>query len=258
MIIEYHRPETMEQAKKLLSRSKPLTIPLGGGTLVSHPSQDPVAVVDLQALGLDKIINDESIIKIGSMVRLQSLVESSILPEGLSHSARRETNINIRRAATIGGLMMTAGGNSPLLGCFLSLDARLYWEPGDKFIYLSEWIGKNREQKPGKLITSIEFTLPERILYEDIARSAEDRPIVYVVASIWKTQETRVVVGGAGKYPVVASDSSNNLFTKFFDRHAISSILDRSGYDAYQQAAIQTLIDRITPHKSMFGRKGDE
>jgi CO/xanthine dehydrogenase FAD-binding subunit len=81
MIIEYHRPETMEQAKKLLSRSKPLTIPLGGGTLVSHPSQDPVAVVDLQALGLDKINNDESIIKIGAMVRLQSLVESSILPE---------------------------------------------------------------------------------------------------------------------------------------------------------------------------------
>lgn len=258
MIIEYHRPETLEQAKKLLNRTTPMTIPLGGGTMVSRPSQDPVAVVDLQALGLDKIVKDESIIKIGSMVRLQTLVEASELPEGLSQCSLRETNINIRRAATIGGLLMTSGGNSPLLGCFLSLDAKIYWEHGNKFTYLADWIEKKREKKPGKFITGIEFTLPDTILYEDIARSPEDRPIVYVLASTWNTGETRVVVGGTGKFPIIASDGSNNLITKIFDRHAITSLLDKSGYDAYQQAAIQTLIERITPLKGMFGRKAEQ
>ncbi len=258
MIIEYHRPETLEQAKKLLNRSTPLTIPLGGGTMVSRSSQDPVAVVDLQSLGLDKIFNDESIIKIGSMVRLQSLVDTAGLPAGLSHCVRRENNINIRRAATVGGLLMTSGGNSPLLGCLLALDARLFWEPGNKSTFLAEWIGKNREKNPGKLITGIEFTLPERISYEDIARSPEDHPDLYVVASTWSTGETRIVVGGTGNYPIVASDGSSNLISKIFDRRAYASLFEKSGYSAYQQAAIQTLIERIAPQKGMPGRKEDQ
>ncbi len=258
MIIEYHRPETLEQAKKLLNRSTPRTIPLGGGTMVSRPSQDPIAVVDLQALGLDKIVNEESILKIGSMVRLQSLIETADLPEGLSQCSRRETNINLRRAATVGGLLMTSDGYSPLLGCFLALDAKIYWEPGNKFTYLAEWIGKNREKNPGKLITGIEFTLPEKIIYEDIARSPEDRPIVYVVAAIWSMGEPRVVVGGTGDYPIVASDGSTNLIDKLFDRRSFASVLKKTGYNDYQQAAIQTLIERIAPKKGMFGRKGDQ
>lgn len=258
MIVEYHRPETLEQAQKLLNRSTPRTIPLGGGTMISRPSHDPIAVVDLQSLGLDKIVNDESILKIGSMVRLQSLVDTADLPEGLSQCSRRETNINLRRAVTVGGLLMTSDGRSPLLGCFLALDAKLYWEPGNKFIYLTDWIGKKREKNPGKLVTGIEFTLPEKIIYEDIARSPEDRPIVYVVAASWSTGETRVVVGGTGEYPIVASDGSNNLIDKLFDRHSSTSVLKKSGYDDYQQAVIQTLIEHIAPQKGMFGRKGDQ
>src|SRR3990172_1935351 len=61
MITEYHRPTTLDEALTFLSQ--PDTLPLGGGTLLSHtstslsasPAPDPVSVVDLQALGLNRI-----------------------------------------------------------------------------------------------------------------------------------------------------------------------------------------------------------
>jgi CO/xanthine dehydrogenase FAD-binding subunit len=258
MIVEYHRPDTLEQARKLLERKTPVTLPLGGGTSISHPAGEPVAVVDLQALGLDKIVAEESSVKIGAMVRLQALVESETLSEGLSKAARRETSINIRRAASIGGMLVTSGGRSPLLGCLLALDVRLFWEPGNKSIYLAEWLSKERQKNPGKLISGLEFTPPEEVVYEDIARSPEDNPIAYVAAARWPAGETRVVIGGAGQFPILGSDGSKNLISKIFDRHNYTKIMEEAGYDAYQQAAIQTLIERIAPQKSFFGRKGDQ
>jgi CO/xanthine dehydrogenase FAD-binding subunit len=258
MIIEYHRPESMEQAKKLLERKTPVTIPLGGGTTVSQTTEEPVAVVDLQSLGLDGISFDKSSVKIGSMVRLQTLVENTSLPAGLSKAARRETNINIRRAATTGGMLVTSGGRSPLLGCLLALDVKIFWEPGYKSIFLTEWLSNARQKNPGKLISGIEFNTPVDVDYEDIARSPEDRPIVFVAVAKWNTGETRTVIGGAGNSPIVVSDGSNNLISQIFDRHTNASMLEQAGYNAYQQAAIHTLVERITPHKSIFGRKGEQ
>ncbi len=40
MIIEYHRPETLEQALALLSRKNPPTLPLGGGSYLSRHTSD--------------------------------------------------------------------------------------------------------------------------------------------------------------------------------------------------------------------------
>jgi hypothetical protein len=55
MIIEYHRPETIEAALALLARKEPRTVPLGGGSVLNQPSDIPVAVVDVQSLGLNQI-----------------------------------------------------------------------------------------------------------------------------------------------------------------------------------------------------------
>ena len=54
MITIYHRPKSIEEALQLLGRTAPRTVPLGGGTLLSHPHSEAVEVVDLQALGLGR------------------------------------------------------------------------------------------------------------------------------------------------------------------------------------------------------------
>jgi CO/xanthine dehydrogenase FAD-binding subunit len=50
MIVEYHRPPTLDLALQLLSRQSPVTVPMGGGTILNQPSPVPIAVVDLQEL----------------------------------------------------------------------------------------------------------------------------------------------------------------------------------------------------------------
>jgi CO/xanthine dehydrogenase FAD-binding subunit len=48
MIVEYHRPESIDAALSLLNRNDPITVPLGGGTVLSRRITSDCAVVDLQ------------------------------------------------------------------------------------------------------------------------------------------------------------------------------------------------------------------
>ncbi len=247
MIIEYNRPENLEQARRLLNRNTPVTIPLGGGTIVSRHTEQSIAVVDLQALGLNNISFEEDRCKIGAMVRLQDLVDHSEIPTGLAQAARRETNINLRRVATIGGVLMTSDGSSPLLGCLLALNARLFWESGNKPIPLQEWLINGRTKSPGKLITGIDFEMPVETGYDDISRSPEDKPVVYVIYAKRKESGIRVVYGGSGDLPVLLEDEPRNIVSEILGKISRSDSKEETGFSEYQRSAIKVLIDRLVP-----------
>ena len=70
MITTYHRPQTLDEALALLTQ--PNTFPLGGGTLLSQPTVDPVQVVDLQSLGLDSLTKKGNDLEIGATCTLAS------------------------------------------------------------------------------------------------------------------------------------------------------------------------------------------
>jgi CO/xanthine dehydrogenase FAD-binding subunit len=190
------------------------------------------------------------------MTRLQDLVENNTLPEGLRKAAQRETNINLRRTATVGGTLITSDGSSPLLGCFLAMDAKIAWAPDAKSKYLGEWLADERKTSPGKLISSLEFNFPDDVKYDDIARSPEDKPQVFVTIARWRTGEIRVVFGGCGKFPMLGSDGSKNMVSDIFNRYTYAAAMERNGYSEYQQSAIKTLIDRLVPQTGIFGGKG--
>ena len=81
MIIEYLRPDTIEEAIDLLNRQNPKSIPLGGGTsLAQMRSGDATAVIDLQALGMRKIEIKNDFLEIGANVTLQQLHDYSQVP----------------------------------------------------------------------------------------------------------------------------------------------------------------------------------
>ena len=71
MIIEYLRPETLEETLRLLARTEPKTVPLGGGTVLNAPSDQQVAVVDLRNLGLNKMETKGRSLEIGATTTLQ-------------------------------------------------------------------------------------------------------------------------------------------------------------------------------------------
>ena len=74
MITTYHRPQTLDEALTLLTQ--PNTVPLGGGTLLSQPTTDPVQVVDLQLLSLNSLNKKGNDLEIGATTTLQSLLEN--------------------------------------------------------------------------------------------------------------------------------------------------------------------------------------
>src|SRR5215216_5932165 len=123
MITTYHRPKTLEEALMLLSQ--PDRIPLGGGTLLSKPTTDPVEVVDLQSLHLDFIKKNGNNLEVGAAVTLQNLLESEHCPNTLKPALKLEAPLNVRNAATVAGTLVDSDGRSTFATSLLALDAKL-------------------------------------------------------------------------------------------------------------------------------------
>lgn len=211
MIVEYHRPDTLEAALDLLAREIPPTYPLGGGTVINRPGQDAYAVVDLQKLGLDQIIPEGNWLKIGAMARLQGLAGYVELPPALARAIRLELPVNLRQLATAAGQLVAADGRSPFATAMLAMDARLLWKPGDNEVGLGDWLlirGMKRSaaQKRGGLILSVRIPTSARLAFETIGRTPEDRPLVCLAAALWPSGRTRIALGGYGAAPVLAMD----------------------------------------------------
>src|SRR5512135_2310442 len=128
-LVEYHQPTTLDEALKLLRRTRIKTVPLAGGTsLVPAAAPDVRAVVDLNGLDLS-FIRQEQGLQIGATTKLQALADhdsvrayaDGMLAIAIRDSASRHT----REAASLAGAIVAAPGNSPLFTALLALDARL-------------------------------------------------------------------------------------------------------------------------------------
>jgi CO/xanthine dehydrogenase FAD-binding subunit len=111
MIQEYNRPDSLEAALALLSRPELETLPLAGGTTLTSGTPGPVAVVDLQALGLATFQIQGNSLHLGATLTLQTLLdrlpEASLvgvgLIDGLHKAILHEATYNLRSAATVAG-----------------------------------------------------------------------------------------------------------------------------------------------------------
>ena len=136
MISEYHRPNTLDEAMKLIARADPCTYPLGGGTVLNRPSPDQFAVVDLQALGLNIIHKNGNNLEIGATATLQALLDSPHISPALQIAIKLETTFNLRQMATVAGTLVACDGRSPFAAVMLALDAKLTLAPNEEEITL--------------------------------------------------------------------------------------------------------------------------
>ncbi len=213
MITTYHRPTTLDEALTLLAR--PDTRPLGGGTVLNQHSDESFAVVDLQALGLEKIHKVGEKLEIGATVTLQTLLESAHTPDALKQAIRLEAPLNLRNMGTVAGALVACDGRSPFTAAMLALDAkcsvvsrqsRALSAVEGSVVSLGDLLPVRAETLRGKLITKIEIPLNTKLAYESVARTPADKAIVCAALSQWKSGRTRLVVGGWGKAPSVAMD----------------------------------------------------
>lgn len=245
MIIEYHRPKTLDEALALLARTSPKTVPLGGGTGLNHWMTEPTAVVDLQSLPLNSLSEVGKGLELGATVTLQEMVENESLPPALREAAHRELGLNLRNSATLAGTLVTADGRSPLATVLLAMDARLVWLPENHEVAMSDWLPKRDQKQPGYLITKI--ILPERIPVglQMVARTPGDRPILVVSVTKWEMGRTRVAVGGFGTAPILAMDKVDSKNAISAVTKALIGASDEWASATYRQAAAAALVERL-------------
>jgi CO/xanthine dehydrogenase FAD-binding subunit len=213
MILEYHRPQTLTEALYLLAREEPHTIPIGGGSAIDRSGGQPIAVVDLQALGLDTLQFQTSTLEMGAALTLQALLEATKnRPEtglaALKQVLLQEAAFNIRQIASVAGALVSSDGRSPFATAMLALDAVLQLEPGEEQVRIGEVLPLRKEKLNRKLISKISLPTNARLAYETVARSPLDRPIVCAAAVIWPSGRTRLALGGFGEQPLLVLDGT--------------------------------------------------
>ena len=253
MITEYHRPQTLEEALDLLARPNPVTLPLAGGTSLNGPRPDSIAVVDLQNLPLNTLLQGGNTLEIGATVTLQSLrnygLDSGFAALGaLRNLIDLEASYNLRQVATVAGTLVAADGRSPLTTAFLALDARLTIcdsaQPAGEKISLGDLLPRRQERLRGRLIARIAIPLKTKLAFEYVARSPADWPIVCAAAGMWPSGRTRVALGGFGASPLLAMDGPEAAGADEAARNAYSLAGDQWASAEYRQDVASILTRR--------------
>ncbi len=243
MIVEYHRPKTVEAALQLLGRQKPKTVPLGGGTVLSRQATENLAVVDLQDLPLDKIEKQDAQLVIGATTTLQALVDSPLLADALRQAAALEANVNLRQVATIAGALVSGDGRSPLATVLSAMEAFMLWQPGDVKNSLGEWL-PNRSKVPGKLIIQVWLPTDVTVKAEFVGRTPVDVPLVGVAVCRWRSGRIRAAVCGFGAAPLLVLDGSGTIDIESRVENACSHYY-KTNLFTYKLKIIKTLIQRL-------------
>lgn len=239
MITTYHRPQTLDEALKLLNQ--PNTVPLGGGTLLSHPTTDPVQVVDLQSLGLESLTPKGNDLEIGATCTLQALLESEHCPGTLKTAIKLEAPINIRNTATIAGTLVASDGRSPFATALLAMDAKITVVSGQTSVV---GIGEFLPLHPQGLITSITIPVNTKFAFEFVSKTPADKPLICAALNQWNSGRTRLALGGYGKSPLLAMDGTEAEGLETAARNAYHEASDEWASAEYRMDVAAVLAKR--------------
>jgi putative selenate reductase FAD-binding subunit len=239
MITTYHRPQTLDEALALLAQ--PNTVPLGGGTLLSQPTTDPVSVVDLQHLGLDSLLVVGNDLQIGATCTLQALLESEHCPESLKSALKFEAPLNLRNTATAAGTLVASDGRSTCTAMLLAMDARVS-VTSDQSSVIS--IGEFILTRPKGLITSVSIPLNVKSAFEYVSKTPADKPLVCAALAQWNSGRTRLTLGGYGKSPLLAMDGTEEDGIQEAAKNAYHEASDEWASAEYRMDVAATLAKR--------------
>ena len=239
MITTYHRPSTLDEALALLSQ--PNTVPLGGGTLLSQPTTDPVSVVDLQRLGLDSLRVNGNELHIGATCTLQTLLEAAECREALQTAIKLEAPINIRNTATVAGTLVASDGRSTFATALLSLDAKITVVSGQSSVVS---VGEYILTHPRGLITVITIPTNTKFAFEFVSKTPADKPLICAAVTQWNSGRTRLALGGYGTSPMLAMDGTEADGLDTAARNAYHEANDEWASAEYRMDVAATLAKR--------------
>jgi CO/xanthine dehydrogenase FAD-binding subunit len=239
MIKAYHRPVSIDEALRLLSRTGIHTAVLSSRSLVDARLDDSVdEIVDLQAVGLRQITPGEARLAVEAMVTLQNLVELSLLPQTLSEIIHAEESYSMRNMRTISSVILTADWESHLLAALLACDASVTVQDrqGRRQVSLGDFLDDIQGALAGGLITTVTLQTDGRMAAARVARTPADKPIVAAVARQLSNGAVRAALSGVARVPVLVDPARLDQ---------LSPPGDFRGSTAYRLEMAKVLMQRV-------------
>ena len=222
MIHQYYRPSNIQEALELLSRENTNTGLLLSQSLTDiFPTQAVDEIIDLQAIGYDRIEQDGGTSIIGAFTTIQDVADSPHLPDAIREIARNESNNIFRSMRTVISLIIHDADKSVLVSALRACQATVivHTLSDTQEIPIDEFIARATDIFSASLPTVITLKSIGTLDYEVVARTPKDKPIVSVVVHQSETGEQQIVVMGAD------SESQGDFRGSWQYRQAMSQVL---------------------------------
>lgn len=203
LVTAYHRPEDVDDALRLIADSR--RVPLGGGTVLNADrAPSDIEVVDLQALGLDRIDADGDRLRIGATATLQAVADHDATPDLVKRLARSELPSTLRTLATVGGTVAQGDPDSVLLAALIVHDADVELAGADELplsVVLATGV------PAGAIITAVVIDPGGEGAHASTGRTPADTPIVAAIGRR-APDGVRLALTGVASRPVLANAAS--------------------------------------------------
>ncbi len=225
----YHRPTSIDEARKILGDNDEAKLLAGGMTLLPTMKMrlaSPSDLVDLSKIeGLADISDSGDAIEIGAMVRHAEVAASDVVSAAipaLSDLADSIGDAQVRNRGTIGGSVANSDPAADYPAAILGLNAvvktdRREISADDYFKALFE-----TALEPGEIVISVRFAKPKRAAYSKFPNPASRYAVVGVMVAEL-AEGIRVAVTGAAACAFRATAMEEAL-SKDFSAGALEGI----------------------------------
>ena len=226
MTFDYHRPNSLEEATRLLGQEGAVTLAGGTDLLVSlrHRTVTPSAIVDLKGIGeLSSSIEPvDARIQVGSRVVMRDITMSPLIRRhlpALGVSAEAVGSVQIRNRATLAGNLCNASPAADTVPALLAYGAsvRVSGIDGERKVPVAEFF-----TGPGttvltrdEIVTSVEIPLPQGRCGSAFARVTRRKGVdlasVSVACAVDADGNVRFGLGAVGPTPIFAESTIGEL-----------------------------------------------
>lgn len=219
-IEEYIVPTTLEDAYQILENDSSAVV-LGGCGYLKLANRKIGTAIDLSALNLDFINENDDTVEIGAMTSLRDL-ETHLITQSrysgiLASSIESIVGIQLRNNVTIGGSVAGRYAFSDPICALLALDAELELFSQGR-VTLSNYL--EDKQKKDILVKVVIPYLDLRAAYQSVRRNSTDYPMLNCAVSE-REKKYRVVVGSRPARAALAKDASEFLSTNVLNANNI-------------------------------------
>ncbi|MGH6815150.1 MAG: FAD binding domain-containing protein [Hyphomicrobiaceae bacterium] len=201
---DYHRPQTVAEAAKLLASSEDAKLLAGGHTLIPTMKQrlaSPRTLIDLGRIGeLRGIEKKGDALVVGAMTTHAEVASSATVRQaipGLAKLAKAIGDPHVRNRGTIGGSIANNDPAADYPAAVVALGATVTTNQRD-IAADGFFTGLfTTALKEGEIVTKVSFPIPAKFAYVKFANPASRYALVGVAVA-QRGSETRVAVTGAG------------------------------------------------------------